>query len=88
MAKWRKKPIVVEADPYEPGMEDGFDNTPISRVGRYGYPVSESQRRPYIETLEGRHFITKGDYIITGVKNERYPCKADIFLASYGKVEE
>lgn len=33
-------------------------------------------------------FITEGDYIITGVNNERYPCKSDIFKKTYEKVED
>ena len=37
----------------------------------------------YIETLEGLMHASIGDYIITGVKGERYPCKPDIFLATY-----
>lgn len=36
-----------------------------------------------IETLEGPHVVTPGDWIITGVKGERYPCKPDIFEATY-----
>lgn len=36
-----------------------------------------------IETLEGTMHANPGDYIITGVKGERYPCKPDIFEASY-----
>lgn len=43
---------------------------------------------PYIDTLEGRHYISPGDYIITGIKGERYPCKPDIFELTYEKVEE
>ncbi len=39
--------------------------------------------KPYIETLEGKHFIGKGDYVITGVKGERYPIKPDIFKETY-----
>jgi hypothetical protein len=42
----------------------------------------------WIETLEGGHIVCPGDYIITGVKGERYPCKPDIFEATYEKVEE
>lgn len=38
---------------------------------------------PYIKTLEGNRFITDGDYIITGIKGERYPCKANIFKETY-----
>lgn len=36
-----------------------------------------------IETLEGTHKAIPGDWIITGVKGERYPCKDDIFRATY-----
>lgn len=36
-----------------------------------------------IETLEGRMTVTPGDWIITGVKGEHYPCKPDIFEATY-----
>jgi len=37
----------------------------------------------WIDTLEGGHIVCPGDFIITGVKGEMYPCKPDIFLASY-----
>lgn len=37
----------------------------------------------WIETLEGGHIVCPGDWIITGVHNERYPCKPDIFGATY-----
>ena len=37
----------------------------------------------YIETLEGIHKADIGDYIITGVKGEQYPCKPDIFEQTY-----
>ncbi len=36
-----------------------------------------------IDTLEGKHEVTPGDWIITGVKGERYPCKPDIFEMTY-----
>ena len=41
----------------------------------------------WIDTLEGGHIVCPGDYIITGVKGERYPCKPDVFAASYEVVE-
>jgi hypothetical protein len=37
----------------------------------------------WIDTLEGGHNVCPGDWIITGVKGERYPCKPDIFAATY-----
>lgn len=66
MAKYRKRPVIVEAEQYKKGMEDGFDDG-----------------KPYINTLEGKHYITPGDYIITGIEGERYPCKAHIFHKTY-----
>lgn len=41
----------------------------------------------WIDTLEGGHIVCPGDLIITGVKGERYPCKPDIFEATYEAVE-
>jgi hypothetical protein len=37
----------------------------------------------WIDTLEGGHTVCPGDFIITGVKGERYPCKPDIFALTY-----
>lgn len=95
--KYRKKPVEVEAEVYNPGMEDGF----WCCVNIMAWPLFARKEfckkiksnscegcknlKPYIKTLEGRHIISPGDYIITGVKGERYPCKAEIFLMTYEK---
>ena len=42
----------------------------------------------WIDTLEGGHIVCPGDWIITGIKGEHYPCKPDIFEATYEKVQE
>jgi hypothetical protein len=42
----------------------------------------------WIDTLEGGHIVCPGDYIITGVNGEHYPCKPDIFWRTYELVEE
>jgi hypothetical protein len=42
----------------------------------------------WIDTLEGGHIVCPGDWIITGVQGERYPCKPDIFAASYEEVPD
>lgn len=85
--KFRKKPVVVDAIKYEFGMEDGF-----ILEGRYypnTGPVPRSMdREPAINTLDGPLKITDGDYIITGIKGERYPCKPDIFEKTYEAVTE
>ena len=41
----------------------------------------------WIDTLEGGHNVCPGDWIITGVRGERYPCKPDIFAATYEPAE-
>ena len=42
----------------------------------------------WIDTLEGGHVVCPKDWIITGVKGERYPCKPDIFAKTYEPVDE
>lgn len=42
----------------------------------------------WIDTLQGGYIVCPGDYIIINAKGEHYPCKPDIFEASYEKVEE
>jgi hypothetical protein len=42
----------------------------------------------WIDTLEGGHIVCPGDWIITGVKGEHYPCKPDIFAATYEPIED
>jgi len=41
-----------------------------------------------IDTLEGVHIVCPGDWIITGIRGEHYPCKPDIFEATYESVTE
>lgn len=91
MSKYRKKPVVIEAEIYQYGMEDGSDcelghcNRPI---GPYYCDCEKCGHLiPYIHTLEGNMRISVGDYIITGIKGERYPCKPDIFHETYEKVD-
>lgn len=42
----------------------------------------------WIDTLEGGHIVCPGDYIITGIAGEHYPCKPAIFHASYEPIPE
>ncbi len=41
----------------------------------------------WIDTLEGGHIVCPGDWIITGIKDEKYPCKPDIFELTYESVD-
>ncbi len=69
--KYRKKPVVIEAVQFEATkpLPDGVE------YDSKGYAI--------IRTLEGDMRVSDGDWIITGVKGERYPCKPDIFAAIY-----
>lgn len=40
----------------------------------------------WIDTKEGGHIVCPGDFVITGVQGEMYPCKPDIFAATYEPV--
>ena len=86
--KYRKKPVVVEAFRlfFHPYPEWFFDHM---RAGNVSLVLNDpGNNRVEIRTLEGEMMAYKGDYIIRGVKGEVYPCKADIFEATYEKVEE
>lgn len=96
--KYRKKPVEVEAKVFEWGMEDGyttFDDFSNDQLESPQYTSKEKYDemspkprilKPLIKTLEGWHEVSEGDYIITGIKEERYPCKPDIFHATYEEV--
>ena len=75
MSKFRKKPVVIDAKQFWSNTEDGWP------VGVYKDDTSPTGYA--IETLEGFHCVTEGDWIITGVKGELYPCKPDIFEMTY-----
>lgn len=81
--KYRKKPVVIEAIQF-----DGTNSSQVKDwVGTCFYIGNDSKL--LIKTLEGEMTISKGDYVIKGVKGEFYPCKPDIFEESYElEVEE
>lgn len=80
MAKYRKKPVVIEAIKY-----DGDNKVEIQEfVDKYLDMTEEMQLE--INTLEGVMLANVGDYIIRGVNGEYYPCKPDIFEKTYEKV--
>ena len=89
-----KKPVKINADVYTLGMEDGL--LTIGEAICMGYESKNYKQPecthfkgiPYIKTLEGKHFISEGDYIITGIMDKKYPCKPDIFKKTYYTQEE
>jgi hypothetical protein len=92
--KFRKKPVVIEAITFEELVAHGLQH---SEGGVYngmpwsfkycGHPITHHDDDTYIiPTLEGTMFFKRGEMLITGVKGEIYPCKADIFAATYEAV--
>ena len=88
--KYRKKPIVVEAIKF-----DGSNGDEIIRWAHKDLPKEANSiitlwPRPSlnIRTLEGGMTASPGDWVIKGIKGEFYPCKPDIFEATYEKVGE
>ena len=92
--KYRKKPVVIEAitfnelvaygirvgAPTHNGMPWSFDYA--------GHPITHENDDCYlIPTLEGTMKFTRGDMLITGVAGEIYPCKPEIFEATYEAVD-
>lgn len=90
--RYRKKPVIIEAFQYTGDLvnhgrlaygpawaQDAF----IGNVMFY-----DAQDQLSIRTLEGDHRVSIGDYIIQGVAGEIYPCKPDIFIATYDEVSE
>jgi hypothetical protein len=102
MAKFRKKPVVIEATQWFRNgdhPEDGPRTQEGAVVRYYRNPEDDGARNcehcgyimhdhGWIDTLEGGHNVCPGDWIITGVAGERYPCKPDIFEATYEPVNE
>ena len=93
MGKFRKKPVVIEAVKW-----DGDASTANDFLGerfglRPGYSgkwdwtyASRESNALIIPTLEGEMRVEVGDWIIKGIKGEFYPCKPDIFEATYETV--
>ena len=86
--KYRKKPVIIEAIQWDGTWED------VKRVQEFtkGACMEKSDldfKRQYlwIETLEGEMRVSPKDWIIRGVKGEFYPCKPDIFEATYESVK-
>jgi len=80
MVKYRKKPIVIEAEQWFPGKK--IDSVLYRYDTRY-----DDDDNYYINTLEGTMKVSPGDYIITGIEGEKYPCKSTIFEKTHEKVE-
>lgn len=123
MAKFRKKPVVIEATQwfkngdhpldYSKDHDDLVDGDIVvlhpeyRKARKWEGDIVRYYRHPnvsgksmckecsftmhdhgWIDTLEGGHIVCPGDWIITGVKKEQYPCKPEIFMITYEPVIE
>lgn len=100
MTKFRKKPVVIEA--FQMTHERRWDNSEwpnwLHQAWQLGHnepgaffcrPERGADKDPvYIHTLEGTHLVSWGDWIIQGVQGKLYPCKPDIFEATYEEAEQ
>lgn len=79
--KFRKKPVIIEAEQFLP------DKKPWPKGIIHEFDVMHNRQLFHVATLEGIHMVSPGDWIITGIKGEKYPCKPDIFELTYEKIE-
>jgi hypothetical protein len=90
MAQYRKKPVVIEAFLWTGGPEQAEDPEWACSAIRDGLMRFTKPGTPdvglEIVTLEGVMRAARGDWIIKGVAGEIYPCKPDIFAATYEEV--
>jgi hypothetical protein len=84
--RFRKKPVVVEAEPFTNENAERAFNFIACNKALLMPNAGEKQIR--IQTLEGEMIASLGDWIIKGVSGEFYPCKPDIFAETYEPVEE
>jgi hypothetical protein len=78
--KYRKKPVIVEAKQW-----DGSKKS-ATELLHWIFPDIEEDSEANeltIDTLEGKMRVSPGDFVIKGIKGEFYPCKPDIFNATY-----
>jgi hypothetical protein len=95
MHKYRKKPVVIEA--FQMTAQRKWDNSEwpnwLHEAWQKEYCTPGSlyrnpRGRMLIGTLEGSLEVSNDDWIIRGVQGEIYPCKPDIFAATYEKAED
>ncbi len=89
--KFRKKPVVIDAEQWDgtfQDMERIKQIFPKLQTLASGYHKANNTVHHWkIGTLEGSHYVSPNDFVIQGVKGEYYPCKPDIFAQTYDPAE-
>ena len=85
MGKYRKKPVVIDAVLWDGQATHELDEFMDGQSHDYGSRNNGLSQwyKVMINTLEGVMIAERGDWIIKGIKGEFYPCKPDIFEATY-----
>ena len=94
--RFTKKPVTIEAVQFTKALRDAilFDGEAcpdgVKRGATILHPPTRKVWRAefFIQTLEGKMTVSVGDWVIKGVKDEYYPCKPDIFEATYAPAAE
>ena len=84
--KYRKRPVVIDAIKYD-GVAMGSAMDFIDLDHSYS-DADDGEASLFIPTLEGEMEAKPGDWIIRGVQGEYYPCKPDIFEATYEEFQQ
>ena len=83
MKNYRKKPVVIQAIQFTgENTQEVLDLVPEARM----ILDENKEYQLVIDTLEGRMTVSGGDYVIRGIQGEFYPCKPDVFEATYEEV--
>lgn len=92
--KFRKKPVMIEAWCWNETqmLRRELESRGMVTTGHTGHrdrpDECTNMRIRTLESGSGSHVVDPGDWIIRGVKGEFYPCKPDIFAATYEPVNE
>lgn len=88
--RYRKKPVEIEAYQLEGTIDSA--NRMLAWIGSHGADAKRAhtgdpERGLIISTLEGDMLAKPGDWVIRGLAGEFYPCRDDVFRATYEPVE-
>ncbi len=86
--RFRKRPVVIEAEQFFPDRDWPAGVVATTNTAVWGPREAPIERIHIIKTMEGPHIVRPGDWVITGIKGERYPCNNDIFQSTYERVED
>jgi len=86
MTRFRKKPIEIEALQYDGQNYDEVLGWIDGGEARFTPATGDGSGALVIATLEGEMTVSPGDFVIKGVQGEFYPCKPDIFAATYDEI--